>query len=224
MLTRLTIATAVLASALIAPAAAQAAALGLMPAKPCFRAGEKVTLLGSGFTPSGEVRVTSDGSSLGNVTADSAGNFGGQLTVAVPSGEKVKTYAANDQTNPALTATTTARVSALNVSVNPSSGTPGRLLRIGARGFTTGKRLYAHVVRGRYRRNLTVGSLRGACRKLNRRVRVFRRGTRSGVYTVQFDTRRRYSARTAVKVTFRVTVYRAFGASSAAGDWALLPR
>ena len=93
--------------------------------------------------------------------------------------------------------------SSLAVIVKPRNGAAGRKLRISASGFTTGKRLYAHVVRGKYRHNVSIGKLKGPCRTTKARRRVLPAGLSTGVYTVQFDTKRRYSKKTKVWVKFR---------------------
>jgi hypothetical protein len=90
--------------------------------------------------------------------------------------------------------------------VRPRNGAAGRLLRLKASGFTTGRRLFAHVVRRGYRRDVRVGRLKGPCRTLSVRRRVLPSGLAAGVYTVQFDTKRRYSRKTKVRVRFSVTV------------------
>jgi hypothetical protein len=197
------IATAV---ALAAPAAANAAALTASPLKSCYRAGERLTLGGSGYTPNQGVAIASDVQPLGRSIADPGGNFSGTLRVAVPSGEKVKTYSATDESNPANTAAVQLRVSALTVNLRPRSGRPSRRFRIGARGFTTGKVLYAHIVRKGFRRNVRIGRLRGRCHKVSARKRLFGRNIATGFYRVQFDGKRRYSRKTKVKVVrgFRV--------------------
>jgi hypothetical protein len=196
-----------LCATLAAPAAAQAASLSVAPLKACYRAGERVALTGSGYTPGGNVQINSDGRVVGTTTADAAGGFAGTLRLGVPSGERLKTYSGVDTSNTANSASLQLRVSRLKVTVEPENGQPGRLLRVGARGFTTGGTLYAHVVRGRYRRNVRIGRLKGACRKLSVSKRIFRRRTSAGTYLVQFDTRRRYSRRTAVSYRFTVPVY-----------------
>jgi hypothetical protein len=206
--TRFGIAVALAAAALLAaPASANAAALAAVPAKDCYRTGEKITLNGSGYTPNQTVTVTSDGKALGTDVPDAAGNFSGDLTVGVPRGEKVKTYTATDQSNPAITASLKLRVSALTVNLKPKSGPPGRRFRIGARGFTTGKRLYAHIVKGKFRRTVRVGRLTGPCHRITARKRLFPSTIGIGLYRVQFDTKRRYSRKTKVKIVrgFEVT-------------------
>jgi hypothetical protein len=195
--------------ALAVPASASAAELGVQPDKRCYRSGEQVSLGGTGFTPGGPVDVSVDGTPLTGspATADATGSITGELTVGQRTGQKRKTYTATDRTNPALTASETLLVSALRVSVRPRSGVAGRRVKIVARGFTTGKRLYAHIVRRGTRRNVQIARLKGACRKATARKRLFGPNTPSGRYRVQFDTRRRYSASTRVYIRFNVDIF-----------------
>jgi hypothetical protein len=195
---------------LVVPSVASAAALTATPVKSCYRAGTGVTLNGSGFTPNQGVTITSDGNPLGTSVADGFGNFSGTLTVGVASGEKVKTYAGTDQSNPANVGAVQLRVSALSVSLKPKKGPPERRFKIGARGFTTGKRLYAHIVRGKFRRTVKIGRLKGACHKIKARKRLFPKNISTGIYRVQFDSKRKYSKKTKVKVVKGFQVTRTF--------------
>jgi hypothetical protein len=198
--------------ALAAPAAEAASVSLLQPQKACYRSGERVGIGGTGYTPNSAITITSDGQALpSGPTADGAGNFAGRLRVGMRSGEKVKTYAFTEQSNPANTASVQLRVSALSVGLSPRNGPPTRRFRIRARGFTSGSRLFAHVVRRGYRRTVRLGRLRGPCRRIATRRRIFASGLASGIYTVQFDTRRRYSRGTGVKVRRRFQIFRRFG-------------
>jgi hypothetical protein len=194
------------AAAVAPPTVAEAASLAVFPAKSCYRSGEALLIGGAGYTPNGQVRINSGTTAIGTVGANANGDFTGKLSVAQPRGEGTKTYIARDVTDAALSATLTLRVSALDVDVRPSSGRPGRRLRIRARGFTTGRTLYAHVVSRRFRRNVRVGRLSGPCGRLSVRRKIFPRSTPGGRYTVQFDTRRRYSRSNPVKIRYRVRV------------------
>jgi hypothetical protein len=199
-------AVAVAAVVLAVPAAAQAATLSVAGSKACYRAGDTLTLSGTGYTPNASIDITLGGRSLGQLTADAAGNISSPLSIGNLRGVDTRTVVASDTTNPAITATAQFLGSALLVTVKPRDGTAGRKLRVKASGFTTGKRLYAHILRKRYRRNVFVGKLKGPCRTLKVRKRVLGAGTPRGVYTVQFDTKKRYSKKTKVWYRFRVTV------------------
>ncbi|HEY8769843.1 MAG TPA: hypothetical protein VIM03_04830, partial [Thermoleophilaceae bacterium] len=168
----------------VTPAVANAATIAVAPVKPCYGVGETLGLGGTGYTPNGSVQVNSNGQSLGAVGSDATGNFVGQLTLGKPRG--LRTYTAIDTTTPSSTATQASlhlRVSSVVVSVKPKAGRPGRVVRIKARGFTTGKMLYVHIVRGHTRLNRRVGKLKGACHKLSVRKKMFSRHTKTGKYT-----------------------------------------
>jgi len=218
---RLTLAAALAtAVALAAPAVANAATLTATPEKSCYigsgildpetrlLGGEPILIAGSGYTPGGQVSVSVDGRTLGTDDVDAAGNFAGRLRPTVRQGERVKTITATDTSNPANTDSVPLRASELAVNLRPKHGRPNRRFRIGARGFTTGKALYVHVVRKGYRRTRRVGRLKGRCHKLVVRKRLFPRSIPNGRYRVQFDTRRRYRRDREVKVVRSFTVSR----------------
>ena len=201
--------------ALVAAPAAAAPLVGVRPVKQCYRSGEKPAFAGLGFTPSRGVNVLVDGVAIGSVPTNTAGVFAGTLTLGLASGEKVKTYSAVDQAVPALSGAVQLRVSALAVKVRPRNGTPGQKVRLRARGFTTGKRLWAHL-RGHIDRDIRVGRLKGRCHKLRKRRRIIPAGAPNGTYSVQFDTRRRYRRDRKVMARFTVSVY-PFARAGAAG-------
>jgi hypothetical protein len=206
------------AAALLAAAPAQAATLTLVGSKSCYRAGDTLTLNGAGFTPGGQASITLEGKDLGVVPTDAAGNFSAPLSIGSLKGVSTRTLVATDAANPANVGQAEFLGSALGVTVRPRNGGAGRKLRINASGFTTGKRLYAHIVRKRYRRNVFIGKLKGPCRTLKLRKRVLPAATPTGVYTVQFDTRRRYSKKTKVWVRFTVTVSPTVGGAGLFGQ------
>jgi hypothetical protein len=218
---RLAISSIAVIGSLTAAATADAATLAVQPTDDCYRDGSQPVLFGGGFTPNGGVDITSDGDRInaGPIPTNATGNFGAQLTVRLASGERVKTYSAIDRFNSSITASIPLRITATDVALSPRSGRPGRRMRIRARGFTTGRTLYAHVRRGRrYRKNIRVGRLRGACHKLRARKRLISRTARTGTYLVQFDTRRRYSRRTRPRIRYQVTVFRVFGSGASAAS------
>lgn len=192
-----------------APVTAPAATLSVD--KPCYGAGEQVHFSGSGYTPSGSVALSVSGQQLGLGAADPLGRFVDGLDAPMIDGrQRTDVFTATDQTNLSLTASVPVRLTSLGVRVTPKRGDPSRVKRIVARGFTGGTTLYAHVRRGKSTRNLRIGRLEGACKTLTTKRRLFRPDARPGVYKVQFDARRRYSARTAPQVFFLVTVFRTY--------------
>jgi hypothetical protein len=203
---RIAVPVTLAALTLLGASAAEAATLSVAGGKACYRAGDSLILSGTGYTPGTPVNITLQGRSLGELTADASGNINSPLQIGNLRGVSRRTLVASDTTNPAITATTQFLGSALVVRVKPLNGAAGRKLRVSASGFTTGKRLYAHILRKGYRRNVLIGKLKGACHTLKVRRRVLSAGTPNGVYTVQFDTKKRYAKKTKVWYRFRVTV------------------
>ena len=196
------------AAALAFPSAASAAELTVSPQKRCYSSGESVNLLGTGFSPLGSATVTRDGSLLGSLNTDGNGAFNGILTLAQNSGRQTKTYTATDDTDSTLTASRQITVSSVRVFLAPASGAPGRILRVRARGFTTGRTLWAHITRGRSTRHVKIGRLKGACGNLKTRKRLLPRNAAVGVHTIQFDTFRRFNRNQRVRDRYTITVTR----------------
>lgn len=218
----LTAATAALA--LAAPAAASAAEFTASPAKPCYGSGEVIGLAGSGFTPNGGVEVTEGGTSLGQLGVDAAGNIGGAptLRLGLRRGRQDRVYTATDLIDSTISASMPLTVSAVDVNVKPRNGPPSRLMTINASGFTLGKTLWAHVVKGRSKRHLRIGGLKKACHVLEAKQRLLRQGAPVGVYTVQFDTFRKYKAKRVQEVQFNLVVSRVFRPAIASASWSRL--
>lgn len=191
---------------------------------PCYREQSTVHLVGGGFTQNGQVVFTRDGTPIGNpIAASAAGELFPQLILpGLVSGQKRLTYLATDQTNPALSAQVSLLVTATDVGLRPESGAPHRLLTINARGFFGGSTLYAHVVRTGRRpgkaRNLRIGRIRGSCKQVEARKRLFSKGTAPGKYRVQFDTFRRNKSKREIETEFIVTVFRTAGTAKAAAS------
>jgi hypothetical protein len=186
---------------------AGAATMKPQPKKKCYRDKEAVNLAGEGFSPNSTVSIARDGMVFAQrLNTGPTGTFVGQLTLAQGAGQSRRTYTATDTTDTSVVARTSLVVSAIEVKVRPDTGTPGKVLRIGARGFTVGKTLYAHIVRKGKSRNERIGRLRGACSKVLAHKRLFSKRTKVGTYRVQFDNKRRYNSREEVKYAFTVEI------------------
>jgi hypothetical protein len=189
------------AIALAAPGAASAATLTVDPVSPCYREQDTVLLTAQGYTPSGFVDFTRDGRLIEQLQADASGAISANLRLLdLLSGQRRVTYVGADTTDPSITANASVLVTATDVTVAPDNGPANRVMTIKARGFFGGRTLYAHVVRlGRgarasAARTVKLGRVRGACKRVTAKKRLFRRGTATGRYRVQFDTFRRYRA------------------------------
>jgi hypothetical protein len=214
-----------IAAALAAPAAASAqATLSVDPASRCYRELSDVTLTGNGFTPNGLVNFTRGTSIIKGspIPADASGQV--TATLSLPdliSGQQRLTYAATDATNATLTSQIALVVSATDVDVRPPHGAPNRRLTISARGFIgRGSTLWAHVLKkgakAKTARNAAIGRLKGSCKTLKTKKRLFAAGAAPGVYRVQFDNYRRYNPSRVAKVVFSVTVFRTVQPATAA--------
>jgi hypothetical protein len=182
--------------AVAAPANAPAAAnLAVDPPKACYRSGETLTLLGTGYSPSGSVDVTRDGAAVGPLDADGSGAFEAELTLGLGGGRRTRTYTATDRSDPALTASAVILVTAVDVRLRPLDGAPGRMLSVAARGFKPGGMLWAHVRRqggGGGVKNLRIGRPRGDCGTLRTRRRLLPANAPDGRYRIQFDDHRAF--------------------------------
>ena len=204
-MTRL-LAAAVAIAALAAPAVAHGASLTTNPAKSCYRSGETLHFIGDAFTPSNMVNLTRDGVLISQFPADAAGRFDVSLRFILDQRSQERTYMASDSTNPGLSASAPVTVSAVRVDLSPENGPASRRFRVRARGFTTGRTLWAHVIHKNSRRHVRIGRLKGACHNLSVRRRLLRKTARLGKHRVQFDTFRRYKANRAVKKTYSIRV------------------
>lgn len=199
--------------ALALPAAAPAATLSVD--KSCYGPGEAVKFSGGGYTASGPVALSVGGRQLGVGNANAVGEFAATIPAPQIDGkQRTDTFTATDQTNLALTAIAPVKLTSLNVKVTPKNGNPGRTKRIVARGFTNGRTLYAHIRRSGGKRNVEIGRLKGACHTLKVKRKLFASNAATGVYNVQFDTKKKYSAKARPQVAFLVTVFRTFKPAS----------
>jgi len=184
--------------------------------KQCYGPGDEVAFSGVGFTPNGPVALSVGGQQLGVGMVNPVGEF--EVSLAAPDikgKRRTDLFTATDQTDLSLTANAPVHLTSLNVKVAPTNGNPGKAKRIVARGFTSGKVLWAHVQRGKNKRNVRIGKLKGACKTLDVKRKLFKADARDGLYSVHFDTTRKYSKKTAPQVSFQVVVFRTFKPASA---------
>jgi hypothetical protein len=193
---------------LAAPSAAHAATLTINPVKSCYRSQETIRFVGAGFTPSTNTSLTRDGIFVSSIPTDASGQFDAGLRLIQDRGSQTRTYTATDANDPSVTASVPVTVSAVGVRLAPATGRVSRRFRIRARGFTTGKTLWAHVVHRRSKRRLRIGRLRGDCHTLRARRRLLPADARFGRHRIQFDTFRRYDPDRRVKSTYTIRVVR----------------
>jgi len=210
-----TLGAVVTVSAVAAPATALGATIEAL--KPCYVSVptsppqvEAMSLRGGGFTPNSKVDIAVDGSpAVTNVAVDPAGNLPPDLQAPAPviaQRDKAFQIVATQQGNPAVTATTTSRVTALNVGIQPRRARPSSRVLFRGRGFTGEGPVYAHYrYKGKTRKTVKFKPS-GPCGKFSQRKRqipVSRPGT--GQWTVQFDQQKRYE-RTPESVFVRLVI------------------
>jgi hypothetical protein len=202
-------AVAIAIVAFAAPATASAATLKVEPASSCYREEQTVFLTAEGYTPNGFVDFIRDGKVIERLQADASGAISGNLTLpGLVSGRRNLTYVGQDVSDPARRAEVTLLTTATDVRVAPESGAPNRLLSINGRGFFGRNQVvFAHVVRmrrgadaaARPARTIRIGRVKGACRLIDSRRRLFRRDPAPGRYRVQFDLFREYKPKRPVE-------------------------
>jgi len=202
------LAVAVAIATIAAPSVAHAASLTTIPAKRCYRSGETVGFMGDGFSAGSSVNLTRGSTLISAIPADAAGRFDAPLRLSIDRGRQERTYTATDASDPGLSASASVTVSAVGVKLFPGTGPVSRRFRIRARGFTTGRTLWAHVIYKRSKRHLRIGRLRGACHDLRARRRLLPTNAGLGRHRIQFDTFRRYRATRAVKTSYSIRVVR----------------
>jgi hypothetical protein len=202
------LAVAMALATLAAPSVANAASLTTKPDKACYRSGETVSFMGDGFTAGGSVNLMRGSTFISSFQADGAGRFDAPLRLLLDRGREERTYTATDAGNPGLSASAPVTVSAVGVGLSPGTGAVSRRFRIRARGFTTGRTMWAHVIYKRSKRHLRIGRLRGSCHDLRARRRLLPRNAGFGRHRIQFDTFRRYRATRSVKSSYSIRVVR----------------
>ena len=187
--------------------AAHAAAIAITPAKACYLSGEKITLTGNGYTPGYAVEVALDGTSLGQLGADTAGNIAAQITLGRMRGAKSHALTAVDTTNAANAATASFLATTFQVTVKPLNTRQGRKRTVRGYGFMGMANVFMHVRGpGGYKADSRLARPQGPCGTFGVRRHIVRPGARTGKYRVQFDGVKRFSKTTRPRVRGTMTV------------------
>jgi hypothetical protein len=190
----------VAAAILLAPQAAQAAALD--PLGACYRSvdsetRESVRVHGTGFTPGETVRVAIDGAVVEEGYADTNGEVSGDVPAPYQAGgERPFTVTVTEARQPANTASAASRVTALDFRLKPRHADVSDRVRFVGRGFTDGTSVYAHYVRkGKHRKTVRLGAAQGLCGTIDVKRRQFPiRSPALGRWILQVDNQPTYSA------------------------------
>lgn len=203
-----TVGTAVLAGTVAGAGTAQAAAIGISPAKACYLTGEQITLTGSGYTPGRAVDVSLDGTSLGRISADAAGNIGATVKLGTMRGAKSHALTAIDTASTANAATASFLGTTRRVTVKPRNARAGRRLTLRGYGFFGRANVFMHVRGpGGYRSDGRIAKPQGPCGTFAVRRRIVPPRARTGSYSVQFDGSKRFSKKTRPRVRGTMRVF-----------------
>ena len=205
---RILAASSVLLIALAAPAAARALPT-IQPLKPCYVTAataqgpqsEGFQVSAAGFTPNSQVDLTIDGQPLdgsSGLQTDAAGGLVLPNLLPAPfvtAGSREFTLTLTEVGNPANTVSTTAKSTALGVSVKPESARPSQRIRFRGLGFTANKAIYAHYIhKGKVRKTVRMARKpRGDCGGFRtRRRQIPIRNPGLGAWILQFDQSKRF--------------------------------
>jgi hypothetical protein len=189
----------VAAAILLAPQAAQAAAID--PLGACYRSvdsenREPVPVRGTGFTPGETVSVAIDGKVVEEGFADTDGVVAGEVPAPYQKGgERPFTVTLTEVRQPANSASASSRVTAFALRVKPRhTDEVMQRVRFIGRGFTHGPEVFAHYLRkGKVRRTVSLGAPQGPCGRINVRRRQFPFRPAVGRWTLQVDNQPDYS-------------------------------
>jgi hypothetical protein len=203
---------------------ADAATIGIAPAKPCYLSGETITAQGAGFTAGGPVDVKIDGTSLGQIGADASGAIGAVIKLGTMRGAKSHALTATDLTNPSVLATASFLGTTNTVSVKPKQAAAGKPRRLKGYGFLAGPKVYMHVRGHGYKADRLIAKPQAPCGTFVVRKRIVPRSATPGKYRVQFDARKRYSTKTKPEVHGTLRVFRRARASATVMQrWSRMP-
>jgi hypothetical protein len=186
----------------------------------CYLSGSPITAAGTGFTASGPVNFAFDGQLSASGVADAAGNISQPLTapiLAPNTHQHTYSLGAQDQTNPALTATVPVTVTDRIATVSPHRARPKRKVKFGIHALNPGQPVFLHYVFHRKQRYVKkLGTAAPPCGSLTVRTRFFPvNKPRTGTWTFQFDNKRHYSKSTQPQIRGPVTIFNVFKSSAA---------
>jgi hypothetical protein len=209
-----TIAAATIGLALLG-GTAQAQASTVAVQYGCYLSGSPISTSETGFTPGGPVNFSFDGQLATSGTADGAGNLAQPLTAPVLDFNTYQhqySLAAQDQTNPALAATTPVFVTQRTVTMSPKRARPRSKIKFGVHALNPGQAVYLHYVfhgKQRYRKKL--GTAKAPCGALVKRTRFFPVSRPAvGIWTFQFDNKKRYSKHALPRILLKIQIFKIF--------------
>jgi hypothetical protein len=178
-----------------------------------------VPVVGSGFSPNGDVRLSASTASdptptsLASVRADANGNISSRVDPPAFRSDSTMEQSFNlvaaEVSNPANTATSTFREVRFGFDTSPSTGRPTRPVTYTARGFLPGKAVYAHFrFRDKTRRDVKVGVASSPCGIVSKKMRLLPAKTRFGRWSIYMDQAPTYSKSTPLQARGSLVIQR----------------
>jgi hypothetical protein len=212
-----------LTATLGASASANAAAT-LFVNRPCYvitKTIPSMTITGSGYVPNSPVLITSTANVDASTNATATGTIKVKVKAPAPhfSAPSAKTFtftAKDENTSPAIVASSPVRVAPLGALHGSTPKAPGlkaltETTHWSFSGFTPGQTVYAHyTIQGEQVASQAFGIAHGACGTLHARAPLYPATPHHASYPVQFDGAQSYSPRTAPKLAGRVSLNAAF--------------
>lgn len=209
-------AAAIAIAAAAGATAGPAAAATLLLDQPCYLEGATVAAGGQGWDPGKTVEIKDNAGShfYQSATTNPMGafltNFRAPLLPTIRPAVQSFVATATEIGNPALTAQAPFSVTNARVYAN-LSGKPTQTVRWSISGFPPNSTVYGHwVFKRRARATVAMGKVPAPCGVVSRRVRRIPAPLHSGTWRIQFDTSRRYSARTKPRQLVKLTVFKTF--------------
>jgi hypothetical protein len=212
---RQSLSIALAAAAMTAGPAAAASAATIAVNKACFDENAPMTVTGAGFTPGDTVDLSATGV-FSTAPVDAGGQFAVLVTAPllgkIGPAHHAFTLTATSESNPSLAAAAPFDVTTFAVSTKPAQARPSKRVRFSFSGFTPGRSIYAHYVhKGTVRATSHFGIAAPPCGTLSARERLYPGNhPATGLYHVQFDSRRHYSPSTAPKLLATLHIFKSF--------------
>jgi hypothetical protein len=161
----------------------------------------------AGMAAGAHYAVNLDGKQVANGTADASGAASGEFDAPVLShAEKRATVTVSDGTT---TDQQTIQLTDFDATISPSTGSTRRRVKVSLFGWV-GNIVYLHYIAPHSKkptRTVRIAKTTGTCGHATAHVRhLFPAGARKGKWRLIFDTARKYSAKTKLRIEYDTTI------------------
>ena len=177
----------------------------------CYQQSRAVAVAGAGFTPGSPFTLTREGAPQGAGTVAQDGTLASTFSSGrLPSGVGERAFTLTAQAG-TQTATARVRVTRFSAAFTPTRATPATHVRFSVFGFGRRAPVYVHYLRSGATGSsdtVSLGTASGPCGRIASSAarRLFPFTPRTGTWSLQFDTKRSYSAKAVPRFVLPVTV------------------